>query len=223
VRRAATDPAGPAAAKTKLLTTLFGAHVGPDAAAVIAEAGQLRWASSVDFTDALERLGVAAIVRAADAEGDGDRVESELFTFGRAVADNSELRDALSDPARSTEDKQELVASLLDGRAAPATVRLAKETVTGASRTVSAAVDQLIEMAAQARGRHVATVRTAAPLSDSQLDRLSRALGDEGRPVHLNVLVDPGMIGGLRVEMGDYVIDGSVQNRLDDVRRRIAG
>ncbi|HEX7738534.1 MAG TPA: F0F1 ATP synthase subunit delta, partial [Marmoricola sp.] len=136
VRRAATDPASPAEAKTKLLSTLFGAHVGSDAAAVIAEGGQLRWAASIDFVESLERLGVTSIVRAADAAGNGDRLEGELFTFGRAVADNPGLRDALSDPARTVADKQALIASLLDGKAAPATVRLAKETVTGASRTV---------------------------------------------------------------------------------------
>ena len=223
VRRAATDPASPTEAKTKLLAAVFGPHLGATAVGVISAAGELRWAASTDLPVALERLGVAEIVRAADAAGDGDRLESELFTFGRAVADNPDLRDALSDPARSVADKQALIRSLLEGRAAPATVRLAEETVTGSQRTVGAAVDALIEIAAEARDRQVATVRTAAPLPDAQLDRLSAALGEDGRKVHLNVIVDPSLVGGLRVEMGDHVIDATVVSRLDDVRRRIAG
>jgi F-type H+-transporting ATPase subunit delta len=43
------------------------------------------------------------------------------------------------------------------------------------------------------------------------------------RPVHLNVVVDPDVIGGIRVEIGDDVIDGTVVSRLDDARRRLAG
>lgn len=223
VRRAATDPASPAEAKKKLLAAVFGPHVGAPAAAVIAAAGEMRWAASTDLSVALERLGVGEIVRAADAAGDGDRLESELFAFGRAVADNPGLRDALSDPARSVADKQGLIRSLLEGKAAPATVRLAQETVTGSKRTVSTAVDELIEIVAEARDRQVATVRTAAPLAEEQLTRLSAALGEDGKSVHLNVIVDPRVIGGLRVEMGDHVIDATVVSRLDDVRRRIAG
>jgi F-type H+-transporting ATPase subunit delta len=44
-----------------------------------------------------------------------------------------------------------------------------------------------------------------------------------GRPVHLNIVVDPDVIGGIRVEIGDDVIDGTVSSRLDDARRKIAG
>ena len=43
------------------------------------------------------------------------------------------------------------------------------------------------------------------------------------RPVHLNVVVDPEVIGGIRVEIGDDVIDGTVSSRLDEARRRLAG
>ena len=220
LRRAATDPASPAEAKKALLTNVFGAHLSATGD-LVARAGELRWGSSADLASALERLGIIAVVQAA---GDGDRVERELFTFGRTVTDNPELRDALSDPARSVADKQALVRSLLEGTAAPATVRLALETVTGARHTVTAAVDELIEITAEARDRDVATVRTATELSDANLDRLATALGREtGREVQLNVIVDPDVLGGLRITLGDYVIDGTVVTRLDEVRRQLAG
>jgi F-type H+-transporting ATPase subunit delta len=224
LRRAATDTASPTEVRKQLLTALFGPKLGADAAGVVASSGELRWARSVDLPDALERLGVVAIVRAADAAGEGDRVESELFTFGRAVAGNPELREALADETRSVADRQQLISSLLEGKASAATVRLARETVTGARRTVQVAIDEFIEVAAEARDRRVATVRTASPISAEQQERLRAALGrDAGREVHLNVIVDPSLVGGLLVEIGDHIIDGTVGTRLDDVRRRIAG
>jgi F-type H+-transporting ATPase subunit delta len=41
--------------------------------------------------------------------------------------------------------------------------------------------------------------------------------------VHLNVVVDPDVLGGVRVEIGDEVIDGTIASRLDDARRSLAG
>ena len=199
-----------------LLATVFGAHLQA-AGDLVAAAGEQRWGSSTDLPDALERLGVIAIVQAAG--DDGDRVERELFSFGRTVTESADLRDALSEPSRSIADKQALIRSLLEPTAAPATVRLAQETVTGARRTVSAAVEDLIEITAEARSRDVATVRTAHELSDQQLERLAAALGRQsGRDVQVNVVVDPDVLGGVRVEIGDDVIDGTIASRLDDAR-----
>jgi F-type H+-transporting ATPase subunit delta len=70
----------------------------------------------------------------------------------------------------------------------------------------------------------VATVRVARPLSDADRRRLTEALSRTyGREIHLNVVVDPEVIGGIRVEIGDDVIDGTVSSRLDEARRRLAG
>lgn len=65
-------------------------------------------------------------------------------------------------------------------------------------------------------------MRTAIDLTDSESDSLAAALGRMyGRDVHLNVVLDPGVLGGIRVELGDDVIDGTVAGRLDDARRRM--
>jgi len=115
-------------------------------------------------------------------------------------------------------------AQLLDGKALPATVTLAKQALAGTYRTVTAALATYREVTAEVRGEAVATVRVARALSDADQKRLAEVLGRQyATTVHLNVVVDPDVIGGVRVEIGDEVIDGTIASRLDDARRRLVG
>lgn len=224
LRRVTTDASITPEAKGNLARQVFGEQLEAASLELVAKAASLRWASTRDLGDALEHLGVVAVVKGADTAGQADSLEDELFGFGRIVTENPELRDALSDPARSTQDKRELVSNLLDGRATPATVRLAQQSIDGTHRTVSVAIEEYQKVAADHRNRLVATVRVARELADGDRQRLEGALsGQYGRPVHLNVVVDPEVIGGMKVEIGHDVIDGTVANRLDDARRRLAG
>jgi len=224
LRRAVTDPTTTPEAKAALTADVFGSHLDPASTSLVASATTTRWGKSGDLAKALAQLGVMAIVKAADKAGEGDRVEGELFTFGRTVTDNPDLRGALSDPGRTVADKQALVRSLLTGKASSATVRLAEESVKGTHHTVTRAIDEYVRAAADARGRLVATVRVASALGNEQATRLAVALGGESkRSVHLNMIVDPAVVGGIHVEIGDHVVDGSISSRLDDARRRVAG
>ena len=224
LRRAVTDPSAEAQAKASLARGVFGSHLDAAATDLVAEAASQRWAASGDLAVALEHLGVVALVKAADRAGEGDRLEAELFQFGRAVAENPDLRDALSDPGRSVADKQGLVRSLVAGKAAAGALRLAERSVTGVHLTVHRAIEEYIKLAAQARDRLVALVRVARPLAEGEQGRLAEVLANQyDRPVHLNVVVDPSVLGGISVEIGDQVIDGTISSRLDDARRRLAG
>jgi len=223
LRRAATDPSASIEARSALATGVFGSHLDRAATSLVATAAGLRWASSSHLADALEQLGVVSLVKSADGAGEGDRLEQELFAFGRAVSDNPELRDALADPGRTVADKQALVRSLLAGRATGAATELAARAV-ALSRPVVNAVNDYIDMAAEARNKSVALVRVARPLGEADQTKLSDALSRQaGRPVHLNVVVDPSVLGGIHVEIGDDVIDGSIASRLDDAQRRLVG
>ena len=130
----------------------------------------------------------------------------------------------VDDPARDVADKQGLLRDLLDGKASSATVRLVEQAVNGSHRTVAVALETYQKIAAQYRNRLVATVQVARDLDGQEQTRLQGALASQySRPVHLNVVVDPAVLGGVRVSIGDDVIDGTVAARLDEARRQLAG
>jgi F-type H+-transporting ATPase subunit delta len=222
LRRFATDNSVAPEARTGLVGELFSSKVSSQARDLLLSAVTQRWTRTRDLADAMEHLGVIAAVRSAGA--DGERLVDELFTVRSLVSDNSELRNALSDPARTIEAKSALLHSLLDGRALPATVLLARQSLSGSYRTVSVALEEYEKVAADVHGESVATVWIARPLADAETQRLTDALTRQyGRPVHLNVVVDPDVVGGIRVEIGDDVIDGTVSSRLADAQRLLAG
>ena len=222
LRRVATDVSVPGEAKAGLLRDVVGTKVSAAAMEVVVTAVSHRWTAGRDLADALEQLGVVAVVRSTG--DDAARLEDEVFAVGQLVQANPGLRDALSDPARSRADKSALVEGLLGDKTLPATVALVRQSLSGSHRTVGVALASYQKIAAEVRGEGVATVRVARPLADDARDRLAAALSrSHGRKVHLNVIVDPEVIGGIRVEIGDDVIDGTVSSRLDEAGRRLAG
>jgi F-type H+-transporting ATPase subunit delta len=222
LRRVATDASIDSGAKAGLIREVLSDKVSAESLEVVAVAVSQRWSAGRDLTDALEELGVVAAVRSTGA--DAGRLEDEVFAVGRLVQDNPDLRDALSDPARSRQDKAELVRGMLGDKVLPATVLLVQQSLSGSHRTVAVALAAYQKVAAEVRGQGVATVRVARPLPDAARTRLAGALARTyGREVHLNVIVDPEVIGGIRVEIGDDVIDGTVATRLDEAGRRLAG
>ena len=224
LRRVLTDVSVGGEAKSGLVRNVFSGKLGDRSLELVASAAAKRWAAMRDLPDTLEQLGVVSVVRAAEAGDEADDVESQLFTVSRMVTDNPTLRDSLSDPARSVEDKQGLIRSLLEGRAARGTIQLVEQAAAGSYRTVVLAIEAYQKVAAEERDRMVALVRVARPLTDRESERLAAALGHQyGRRVDLNELVDPGVLGGVRVEVGDDVIDGTVVSRLDQARRMLAG
>ncbi len=224
LRRVATDLSLQPAAKADFVRNLLGQQLDEAAMDLVGSAVTQRWAATRDLADALEELGVIAVVKGADRDGQSDALEDELFGFEQLVTEHPDLRDALSDSSRTAVDKHALLDELLGGRATAATVRLVKQAVVSSHRTVTVAVEHYQKVAAANRNRLVAVVRVAHEMPEADRRRLQGALARQyDRPVHLNVVVDPEVVGGVKVEIGDDVIDGTVASRLDDARRRLAG
>ncbi len=223
LRRALTDPTVEADRKAALVEGLLGDF---DAAttAVATAAVRQRWSSARDLADAFEQAGITAFLAAAESDGSLDDLEDELFRFARIVEGQPELRDALADRRTAVEGRRSLVDDLLGKRASKVGLHLVRQAVSGRHRSVLTALADTQRMAAERRQRLVAVVRVARPLTAALRKRLVAALTKRfGRDLQLNVIVDPDVLGGVRVTVGDDVIDGTVASRLADARRRLAG
>ncbi|MEU3552667.1 F0F1 ATP synthase subunit delta [Streptomyces fragilis] len=225
LRRVLTDPAQSGEAKADLVQRLLGVQIGGPATDLVSGMVRSRWSAPRHLVDAVEELANLADLTAAQKAGALDDVEDELFRFGRIVASNAGLRAALTDRSASAEAKSGLLRRLLGGRANAVTERLVIRLVTAPrGRSLEAGLESLAKLAADRRNRMVAVVTSAVPLSEIQKQRLSAALVKlYGRAMHLNLDVDPAVLGGIRVQVGDEVINGSVVDRIEDANRRLAG
>ncbi|MDJ1135203.1 F0F1 ATP synthase subunit delta [Streptomyces iconiensis] len=225
LRRVLSDPAQDGGRKAELAGSVLAGQVGGAAVDLVSGMVRSRWSSPRDLVDAVEILADCADLVAAERDGSLDDVEDELFRFARTLSSSPELRSALTSRTAQTSAKTALLHTLLGGRARPATERLVTRLVTQSrGRSLEAGLDALSRLAAERRNRSVAVVTSAVPLSDRQRQRLGAALATMyGRQVHLNLDVDPEVLGGITVRVGDEVINGSIADRLDEAQRRMAG
>ena len=222
VRRILTDGSIESEAKASLAGNIFGNALGDAAMKLVKSAVERRWTVSRDLADVIEELGVLAAVRSAGK--DGNTISDELFEVRRVVDQTSGLRTALSDPSRSAKDKSELLRSLFSGKLLPATMQLVEQAANGTHGAIDGALENFQHTAAHTIGEKIATVHAARQLSDDERSRLADALGAQyDTAIHLLVVLDPEVVGGIRIEIGDDVIDGTVASKLEDAQRALAG
>jgi F-type H+-transporting ATPase subunit delta len=164
-----------------------------------------------------------ALFAVAQAEDVLPKVEDELYAFGKALEQHTDLRESLTDAELPVENKKAVVEDLLGERAHPITLGLLAFVIDlGRARHIPKIVEELARMASVERNHALAEVRTAVDLSDEQRRRLAEALSRAtGRTVDLKVVVDPSVIGGVVARVGDEVFDGSIASRLEDAKQAL--
>lgn len=173
---------------------------------------------------ARERVGgYAAAVFEGLAVADLERIENELFSVARAIESHTDLRRAMTDRDLPVDRRQHVIDALVGGQASEGSLRLLRYVVAGGrARDVVGTIDWLVSQAANARGWRVAKVSTAQSLGAEQVDRLKASLkAVTGNPVELQITEDAGLLGGIRVEVGDLYVDASARGRLDQLREHL--
>jgi F-type H+-transporting ATPase subunit delta len=220
-----TDPALEVDRKTAIVDQLLGRQLAGATLRLVKTAVELRWSESRDLVDALEELAVDSALAVAEAAGQLDEVEDELFRFERILEAEPALRSALTDAALPDDRKRELLHRLLHGKVSDVTLGLLERAVVAPrGRTIEGVITDLSALAAKRRERLIARVTTAVELTDQEQTDLAAALKRSfGSDIQLQVVVDPELLGGLTVRIGDELIDGSVARQLAEARRRLTG
>ncbi len=166
-----------------------------------------------------------ALFRVVRAEGELDRVEDELYRFGKLLESNHELKQALSDQSIDKDQRLKVVDELLADKVSPHTLGLLHFVVEqGRARHLPQILELVSDLAAEARNSVVAEVRSAIPLDGNQQRQLADALSKAtGKNVEVKVLVDPTVIGGIVAKVGDTVIDGTIKRRLEQLKEQVRG
>jgi F-type H+-transporting ATPase subunit delta len=224
LRRALSDPARSGEDRTRLLRDLVGSQVGESSRELLEVLVAGRWSAPSELLDGCEQLGVQALLASADRAGELSEVEDELFRFGQVVAGDRELAGALGDRRVPATQRATLAEALLDGKANEVTTTAVGLALGGfGGRNLEAALTRLVELAAQRRDRGVAYVTVATPLGDDQERRLGEALSARyGRDVSVKTTVDPQVLGGVRVQVGADLYDGTIARRLAQARNALA-
>jgi F-type H+-transporting ATPase subunit delta len=167
--------------------------------------------------------GYAAAVFETVSVAELEEIEDQLFRFARTVESNRRLRGALGDRDLPVHVRQDVIGQLLGDKVLPATIRLASYAVRGGrARDIVATLDALVEDAARARGWRVARVQAADEVDGPQREQLEAALARlAGNPVDLQLTLDPALIGGVVVQVGDLLVDSSTRHRLDELKEHL--
>jgi F-type H+-transporting ATPase subunit delta len=223
LRRALADPSKPADEKRAVAGRLLHGKISAPTERLVTEAVAATWASPGELSDAIEQLAVEALTIVAQNEDTLDDLEDDLFRFARLVSAQPGLRSALIGTT-SPEAKASLLSSLLSDKVSPVSLSLITQVLTHPrGRSPQAVLDLCASIAARRREQLVAVVRVAAELTAAQRQRLADTLRNAyGQGIHLNVVHDPAVVGGVSVQIGDELVDGTAASRLAEVRRKLA-
>lgn len=221
LRRYLTDPSAAEADRQGFAGIVFGGKVDESTLQLLRRVAGQRWSRPGDVIGVVEQLSREALLTVADRDEAIEEVEDELFRFGRMLNANPHLAELLTDMRAPVPNRIRLLRDLLAGKVNDVTLTLIEHAMrTPRGRSLDVVAAQLAELAAARRGRSVAHVTAAAPLTDEQEERLGAVLSRiYGRNVSLEVVLDPEVLGGLIVRVGDEVIDGSILARLGTASR----
>jgi len=215
---ALVDSNGTADDRQAIVERVFGG-LGGETRRLLGLAAAQRWSSGADLLAGLEDAGIRIAATASDAD-----VASEIHQVEGIVASDAGLELALGGLLGEADDKALVVERLLAGKASEATLVILDHLVRSPrGRRIGALLRHAAETVADAAGAGIATVTTAVPLPDTQLRRLESSLAQRyGRRLQVQQVVDPTIIGGLRVAVADDVIDGTIRSKFTDLRLRLA-
>lgn len=224
LERALTDPSRPVEDKVAVVKTLIGDQAHPLVMEIMSDLVSRRWSRVSDIANAVEDFGVDGMMYYADYTNTTLQVSIELAELHSALLNLPVVRTKLYDATVSSEARVKLLYSLIgDADFTKVTKRLAEHaTCNLRNRRYLQTIQWLINKFSRHMGESMVTVTTATPLSKEQVEKLIAIYSAKtGHPVHINSVVDPTVMGGMRIQVGDEVTDNTVVAQLQNLHRKV--
>ena len=224
LERALTDPSRPVADKVAVLKGLLGDNAHPMTMEIMTDLVSRRWSRARDIANAVEDFGVDAMMYYADATDATLQVSIELSELHSALLNLPVVRSKLYDCQATSEARVKLFREVFSGKTLnKVTMRLAEHaTCNLRRRRYLETIQWLINKFSRHMGESMVTVTTATPLKKEQIERLVEVYSAKvGRQVHINSVVDPAVLGGMRIQVGDEVTDNTVVAQLQNLHRKV--
>ena len=224
LERALTDPSRPVADKVAVLKELLGDNAHPMTMEIMTDWVPRRWSRARDIANAVEDFGVDAMMYYADATDATLQVSIELSELHSALLNLPVVRAKLYDYQATSEARVKLFREVFSGKTLNrVTMRLAEHaTCNLRRRRYLETIQWLINKFSRHMGESMVTVTTATPLKKEQIKRLVEVYSAKvGRQVHINSVVDPTVLGGMRIQVGDEVTDNTVVAQLQNLHRKV--
>ncbi|MDB6591607.1 F0F1 ATP synthase subunit delta [Bifidobacterium longum] len=224
LERALTDPSRPVADKVAVLKELLGDNAHPMTMEIMTDLVSRRWSRARDIANAVEDFGVDAMMYYADATDATLQVSIELSELHSALLNLPVVRSKLYDYQATSEARVKLFREVFSGKTLnKVTMRLAEHaTCNLRRRRYLETIQWLINKFSRHMGESMVTVTTATPLKKEQIERLVEVYSAKvGRQVHINSVVDPTVLGGMRIQVGDEVTDNTVVAQLQNLHRKV--
>lgn len=224
LERALTDPSRPVEDKVAVVKTLIGNQAHPLVMEIMSDLVSRRWSRVSDIANAVEDFGVDGMMYYADHTNTTLQVSVELAELHSALLNLPVVRTKLYDATVSSEARIKLLYSLIgDADFTKVTKRLAEHaTCNLRNRRYLQTIQWLINKFSRHMGESMVTVTTATPLSKEQVEKLIAIYtAKTGHPVHINSVVDPTVMGGMRIQVGDEVTDNTVVAQLQNLHRKV--
>lgn len=217
--RALGDDSAEATAKKALVDEVF-AKLSAGSKKLLHELVDCAWSEPADLMDGIEEAGI----RLAAHQTTGD-LAGELLQVDRVIKGQPNVQLALTGKRAPAEIKLAMVASLFGKKISPeALAILSHLVVLPRGRRITQSISRAAAIVCDQRGEGLAEVRVAEKITPAHLATISAMLDAQyGRTHYLDQVIDPGMVGGIRIRVGDHVIDQSVATQLADMRRQLAG
>ncbi|AKK05616.1 ATP synthase, F1 delta subunit [Corynebacterium mustelae] len=222
LRIAVADSALKSEQRSGLVSAVFAGKVSQFTLELLIVAARQVWSTPREFRAGLVELGRRALLRSADKQGQLMQVEEELFQLSRLLDKEAQLTLRLDDRSADRAAKRDLLAKVLYGKVTAVTEALALQVIGRPENNAIDDIDALSKFAASLRDCEVAYVVSAAPLNDTQNQALATKLERiYGRAMSIHSEVDPSLLGGMVIRVGDELIDGSTSGKLERLRANL--